>query len=75
MPKGAGHLLAELVEDEGGLQEPDRPAGAGSALIGVLMFAVGTFGSAIVGAAHDTSGRWMAGVFLTLNSSMTGSDN
>jgi MFS transporter, DHA1 family, multidrug resistance protein len=37
-------------------------AGAGSALIGVLMFALGTLGSAIVGTAHDPSGRWMAGV-------------
>jgi DHA1 family bicyclomycin/chloramphenicol resistance-like MFS transporter len=37
-------------------------AGAGSALIGVLMFALGTLGSAVVGAVHDPSGRWMAGV-------------
>jgi len=37
-------------------------AGAGSALIGVMMFALGFLGSAIVGAAHDPSGRWMAGV-------------
>ncbi|MBS0367019.1 MAG: multidrug effflux MFS transporter [Proteobacteria bacterium] len=35
-------------------------AGTASALIGVLMFAFGTIGSAAVGAARDSSGRAMA---------------
>jgi MFS transporter, DHA1 family, multidrug resistance protein len=45
-----------------GMMSAGVHAGAGSALIGVLMFAVGTLGSAVVGATHDPSGRWMAGV-------------
>lgn len=45
-----------------GMMSAGVHAGAGSALIGVLMFALGTLGSAVVGAAHDPSGRWMAGV-------------
>lgn len=45
-----------------GMMSAGVRAGAGSALIGVLMFALGTLGSAVVGAAHDPSGRWMAGV-------------
>jgi DHA1 family bicyclomycin/chloramphenicol resistance-like MFS transporter len=45
-----------------GMMSAGIHAGAGSALIGVLMFALGTLGSAVVGAAHDPSGRWMAGV-------------
>jgi len=45
-----------------GMTSAGAHAGAGSALIGVLMFAFGTVGSAVVGAAHDPSGRWMAGV-------------
>jgi MFS transporter, DHA1 family, multidrug resistance protein len=45
-----------------GMMSAGVHAGAGSALIGVLMFALGTLGSAAVGAAHDASGRWMAGV-------------
>ena len=45
-----------------GMMSAGVHAGAGSALIGVLMFALGTLGSAIVGAAQDPSGCWMAGV-------------
>jgi MFS transporter, DHA1 family, multidrug resistance protein len=45
-----------------GMMSAGVHAGAGSALIGVLMFALGTLGSAVVGGAHDPSGRWMAGV-------------
>lgn len=41
-------------------------AGAASALMGVLMFAIGTIGSAVVGASHDPSGRFMAAVISTL---------
>jgi MFS transporter, DHA1 family, multidrug resistance protein len=48
-----------------GMMSAGIHAGAGSALIGVLMFVLGTLGSAVVGAAHDPSGRWMAGVICT----------
>jgi DHA1 family bicyclomycin/chloramphenicol resistance-like MFS transporter len=43
-----------------GMMSAGEHAGAASALMGVLMFALGTIGSAIVGAAHDSSGRAMA---------------
>jgi len=45
-----------------GMMAAGPHAGAASALLGVLMFAFGTIGSAIVGAAHDRSGRAMAAV-------------
>jgi DHA1 family bicyclomycin/chloramphenicol resistance-like MFS transporter len=45
-----------------GMMSAGQHAGAASALMGVLMFALGTIGSAIVGAAHDASGRAMAAV-------------
>ena len=45
-----------------GMMSAGHHAGAASALMGVLMFALGTIGSAIVGAAHDRSGRAMAAV-------------
>lgn len=43
-----------------GMMSAGAHPGAASALIGVLMFAFGTIGSAIVGAAHDAAGRAMA---------------
>jgi len=43
-----------------GMTSAGQHAGAASALMGVLMFAFGTVGSAVVGAAHDRSGRAMA---------------
>ena len=43
-----------------GLMSAGAHAGAASALLGILMFALGTIGSAVIGAAHDTSGRVMA---------------
>ena len=43
-----------------GMMAAGHHAGAASALMGVLMFVLGTIGSAIVGAAHDPSGVAMA---------------
>jgi DHA1 family bicyclomycin/chloramphenicol resistance-like MFS transporter len=43
-----------------GMMSAGAHAGTASALMGVLMFTVGTVGSAVVGAAQDRSGRAMA---------------
>jgi len=54
-----------ICQRHGGRHDVDGPTRGGSLwLMGVLMFALGTVGSAIVGAAHDSSGRAMGGRYI-----------
>jgi DHA1 family bicyclomycin/chloramphenicol resistance-like MFS transporter len=60
-----GFIMANSMA--GAMSSAGMHAGAASALFGVLMFALGTIGSALIGILHDSSGRLMGCVIATFS--------
>jgi DHA1 family bicyclomycin/chloramphenicol resistance-like MFS transporter len=60
-----GFIIANSMA--GAMSSAGMHAGAASALLGVMMFVLGTLGSALVGSFHDTSGRLMGVIIAALS--------
>jgi MFS transporter, DHA1 family, multidrug resistance protein len=60
-----GFIIANSMA--GAMSSAGLHAGAASALLGVMMFLLGTVGSALIGVLHDSAGRLMAVVIVVFS--------